>query len=230
MTITHPPTSTSDDIGTSGPTPAAPVAPVAPVVVAVGRRTIDAVLIGIGAAAAAVLLIAGGLLTWGNNFSEDYVRDELSSQNIFFPDRAALEGQGRNDLVDFAGQQVTTGDQAEAYASYIDGHLAETADGATYADLGAVERAANAAVTEATEAGASADEVASLQATADEITGQRNTLFKGETLRGLLLSAFAWSTVGRIAGIAATVSFIFAGLMAVLVVLGVVHHRRTARA
>jgi hypothetical protein len=222
MTITETPTSNTDT-NPPRPTPA-------PVVVAVGRRTIDAVLIGIGAAAAAVLLIAGGLLTWGNSFAEDYVHDELSSQNIFFPERDSLEGQGRTDLVDFAGQQVTTGDQAEAYASYIDGHLQDTADGLTYAELGAVEREANAAVTAATEAGASADEVAALQATADEITGQRNSLFKGETLRGLLLSAFAWSTVGRIAGIAATVSFVFAAVMVVLVVLGVVHHRRTARA
>jgi hypothetical protein len=221
MTITQLPPS-SDDTNSSAPTPA-------PVVVAVKRRTIDAVLIAIGAAVAAVLLIAGGLLTWGNNFSEDYVRDELSSQNIFFPERAALEEDGRTDLVDFAGQQVTTGDQAEAYASYIDGHLQGIADGATYADLGTVEREAKAAVTAATEAGASADEVAALQATADSISNQRNTLFKGETLRGLLLSAFAWSTVGRIAGIAATVSFVFAGVMVVLVVLGVVHHRRTAK-
>jgi hypothetical protein len=223
MTITQLPPPSSDDTGSPEPAPAAPV------VVAVQRRTIDAVLIGIGAAVAAVLLIAGGLLTWGNDFSEDYVRDELSSQNIFFPERAALEEEGRTDLLDFAGQQVTTGDQAEAYASYIDGHLAGIADGATYAELGAVEREAKAAVTAATEAGASPDEVAALQATADEFTNQRNTLFKGETLRGLLLSAFAWSTVGRIAGIAATVSFVFAGVMVVLVVLGVVHHRRTAK-
>ena len=68
-----------------------------------------------------------------------------------------------------------------------------------------------------------------LQATADEISGQRNSLFKGETLRGLLLSAYAWSTVGMIAGIAAIGAFIAAGIMAILVGLGVVHHRRTPK-
>ena len=73
-------------------------------------------------------------------------------------------------------------------------------------------------------------EIAALQEEATTITGQRNTLFKGETLRGLLLSTFAWSTVGRIAGIAAVVSFVAAGLMLVLVVLGVFHHRRTPKA
>jgi hypothetical protein len=227
MTTIELPTPASDR-GTPEPTPVTSAAPAAPVV-ALKRRTIDAVLIAIGGAVAAVLLVAGGLLTWGNDFSEDYVRDELSSQNIFFPDRAALEADGRTDLLDFAGEQVTTGDQAEAYASYIDGHLQDIADGATYADLGAVEREAKGAVTAATEAGASADEVAALQATADQIGNQRNTLFKGETLRGLLLSAFAWSTVGRIAGIAATAAFAFAAVMVVLVVLGVVHHRRTAK-
>jgi hypothetical protein len=78
--------------------------------------------------------------------------------------------------------------------------------------------------------GASEAEIAALQEEATTITGQRNTLFKGETLRGLLLSTFAWSTVGRIAGIAAVVSFVAAGLMLVLVLLGVAHRARTPRA
>ena len=59
------------------------------------------------------------------------------------------------------------------------------------------------------------------------MTAQRDSLFKGETLRGLLLTAFAWSTVGMIAGYAAIGAFIAAAMMAVLVVLGFVHLRRT---
>ena len=102
------------------------------------RRTIDSVLIAAGAVVALVLVAAGGLLTWGSNFADDYVGDELAAQNIFFPDQAALEEDGHADLVQYAGEQVTTGSEAEAYASYIDGHLAGIADGATYADLGAV--------------------------------------------------------------------------------------------
>ena len=171
--------------------------------VALRRRTIDTLLTAGGAVFAVVLFIAGGLLMWGSNFAEDYVYDELSSQNIVFPPAAALEEEGRTDLVQYADETVDTGTEAEAYASFIDGHLANIADGQTYADLGAPERAANTAVEEATASGAPADEVAALEADAAAITGQRNTLFKGETLRGLLLSAFAWSTVGRIAGIAA---------------------------
>ena len=96
----------------------------------------------------------------------------------------------RDDLVQYAGEQVTTGPEAEAYASYIDGHLVGIADGVTYAELGAIEREADGAVEQAIESGAPADEVTELEATAAGITGQRDSLFRGETLRGLLLSAF----------------------------------------
>ena len=198
-------------------------------VVKVRRRTIDAVLIGAGVVVTLVLVVAGSLLPWGNRFATDYVDRELSSQNIVFPDEAALVEQGRTDLVGFAGQQLNTGAEAEAYASYIDGHLADTADGATYADLGGPERAANAAVRRPRTAGRPGRDRA-LQEDATAISGQRNTLFKGETLRGLLLSTFAWSTVGRIAGIAAVVAFVAAGLMLVLVLLGVFHRRKTPKA
>src|SRR6476620_3605666 len=80
-----------------------------PPVVAVRRRTIDAVLVGAGAVIAIVLAVAGSLLTWGSNFANDYVGKELTSQHIKFPDRAGLEKEGRQDLFGFAGQQVTTG-------------------------------------------------------------------------------------------------------------------------
>ncbi len=196
-------------------------------VVALKRRTIDSVLIGFGVVATALFAIAGGLLTWGHNFSNDYVTNELSSQNITFPSAEELNSQGRTDLVGFADERLNTGDEAEAYASFIDGHLTGIADGATYADLGAVESAAKADVEAAIAADQPQTEIDTLQADADAISGQRNSLFKGETLRGLLLSAYAWSTVGTIAGIAAIGAFIASGLMAVLVGLGLVHHRRT---
>ena len=111
--------------------------------VALKRRTIDTVFVGVGAVLVVVLVVAGGLLTWGANFSKDYVNDELSSQNIAFPPAAALEEEGRTDLLPFAGHAVNTGPEAEAYASFINGHLEGIADGATFADLGDPERAAN---------------------------------------------------------------------------------------
>ena len=198
-------------------------------VVAIKRRTIDSILIGFGVVAVVAFVVAGGLLTWGHNFSSDYVTKELSSQNITFPSAEELNAQGRTDLVKFADQRLDTGAEAEAYASFINGHLEGIAGGATYADLGATESAAKADVKAAVEAGKPQAEVDALQVTADEISGQRNSLFKGETLRGLLLSAYAWSTVGTIAGIAAIGAFIAAGMMAILVGLGLVHLRRTPK-
>jgi hypothetical protein len=186
---------------------------------------IDNFLIGFGLIAAIVFAVAGGLLAWGANFANDYVYDELSSQNVVFPDEASLTEQGRDDLVKYADEQVTTGSEAEAYASYIGGHLEGIADGQTYSEID--DRGAAAAVDEATESGASEAEIADLQATADQLTAQRDSLFRGETLRGLLLSSFAWSTMGRIAGIAAWVAFTGAAVMAALTVAGVIHLRRT---
>ena len=203
-----------------------PIAATSAPTVALKRRTIDSVLIGVGAVITVVMFVAGGLLMWGSNFAEDYVFDELSSQHIAFPPADVLKEQGRDDLVKYAGQTVDTGKEAEAYASFIDGHLQAVADGQTYADLGDPERAANAAVEDAKASGAPADEVTALEADAATITGQRNTLFKGETLRGLLLSAFAWSTVGRIAGIAAWAAFAAGAAMLVLVLFGLRHHHK----
>jgi hypothetical protein len=120
-----------------------------------------------------VLAAAGGLLMWGSNFAEDYVLDELASQNVVFPDADELRDEGRDDLVGYAGETVTTGDQAEAYASFIDGHLQGIADGQTYSQID--DRGAAQAVTDAREAGASPEEIAELQATADELRAQRDS-------------------------------------------------------
>jgi hypothetical protein len=82
-------------------------------------------------------------------------------------------------------------------------------------------------VVDARESGASEAEVAKLQATADELKAQRDSLFRGETIRGLLLSSYAWGTIGGIAAIAAWVAFAGAIVMAALVVAGLVHLRRS---
>lgn len=196
-------------------------------VVALKRRTIDTVLISFGVVLTAALVVAGVLLTWGANFSADYVGDELSSQNISFPPAAALQEEGRTDLVKYADEAVNTGAEAEAYASYINGHLQGIADGATYADLGTPEREAKAALDAAKKDPAvSSEQLTKLETEYNTISGQRNTLFKGETLRGLLLTAFAWSTVGQIAGYAAIGAFVAAAVMLVLVVLGFRHHHK----
>ncbi|HWJ61276.1 MAG TPA: hypothetical protein VNS19_04840 [Acidimicrobiales bacterium] len=217
-TLSAQPTSEPNDAKAPAPDPAGDD------VIELHRRTIDKVLIGFGALTTVVFLVAGGLLAWGANFSDDYVHRELASQNVFFPSAEELKAEGRDDLVAHADEQVTTGTQAEAYASYIGGHLEGIADGKTYSEID--DRGAAQAVQDAIDSGASDEEVADLQATADQLKAQRDTLFKGETLRGLLLSSYAWSTVGRIAGYAAIAAFVAAAAMGGLTIAGLVHLRR----
>jgi hypothetical protein len=197
--------------------------------VRVTRRRIDHLLVGAGGAVAVVLVIAGALLTWGATFSRDYVHDELAAQAITFPDEAALQEEGRDDLVKYAGETIDTGAEAEAYAGYIAGHVEEIGGGKTYAELGDDQFAAEAALNEAIADDAPAAEVEELQATYDGIVGQRDTMFRGEMLRGALLNTYAWDTVGQIAGIAAVVAFVGAAVMAGLIGLGMVHLRRAGR-
>ena len=49
------------------------------------RRTLDALLTTGGLVVAAVLLIAGGLLTYGHSFVHNEVKTQLAAQQIFFP-------------------------------------------------------------------------------------------------------------------------------------------------
>ena len=53
-------------------------------------------------------------------------------------------------------------------------------------------------------------------------------MFKGETLRGLLLNAYAFGTMATLAGIAAIVTFVGAGVMLLLSLLGLLHSRKTS--
>jgi hypothetical protein len=122
-----------------------------------------------GIVAAIVFAVAGGLLMWGSNFAKDYVHDELSSQKVFLPDAASLRDDGRADLVGYAGDQVTTGTEARAYASLIATHMDGIADGKTYAEID--DRGAAQAVEDAKAAGAPQAEIDELQATANQLKG-----------------------------------------------------------
>ncbi len=51
-------------------------------------------------------------------------------------------------------------------------------------------------------------------------------MFKGETLRGMLLNAYAYDTMGEIAGIAAIVAFTGGGVLLVLGGAGIWHSAR----
>jgi hypothetical protein len=133
-------------------------------------------------AAAAALFIAGGLLFYGSVFTKNFISEQLSAQQISFPSKEQLVSEGRSDLSAYAGKQVTTGAQAKAFASYIEGHLAKVANGQTYSQVSAQY----------------------LKNTSDQkLSAQRQTLFMGETLRGILLNTWGWSLVGLIAFYAA---------------------------
>ena len=127
----------------------------------------------------------------------------------------------------YADEQVTTGPEAEAYASFIDGHLAGIAGGATYAEIDD-PAAGRGRRRRGRGRRAGRGRVAELQADADEVTGQRDACSRARRSAACCCRRFAWSTIGRIAGIAAIVAFVAAAVMLVLVVLGLIHRRRTA--
>lgn len=192
------------------------------------RRTLD-IMFAVGGVLLAGLLVAiGVVLTSNANFANNYVRDQLSQQNITFKSADTLTEEERQAdcIVQYAGQKLTTGKQAECYANnFIGLHLQSIADGKTYADLGEPQSQLRAQVTKARESNDPA--LASLQDQLDEITTQRDTVFKGETLRGLLLTSYGFSEFGVKAGQGATVAYLAAALLALLSIAGFIHAYRT---
>nr|MDT0659046.1 hypothetical protein [Micromonospora sp. DSM 115978] len=192
------------------------------------RRTLDLFFSLGGLALAVLLLVIGIVLTSNASFANNYVRDQLGQQNITFKAADALTDEERQAdcLVEYAGQPLTTGKQAECYANeFIGLHLKSTADGQTYADLGGPQSALREQVAQAQQGNDPA--LADLQAQLAEVTAQRDTVFKGETLRGLLLTSYGFSEFGVKAGQAATVAYLAAGLLLLLSIAGLVHAFRT---
>lgn len=196
------------------------------------RKTFDAILTAGGLVLAVVLLFAGGLLTWGSTFVSDQVRIELTAQKIVIPPAgsAALAGPDiKPYLTKYGGQTITTGNQAKAYADhFIAVHVAKLSGGRTYAELGAAQVDLGAQI--ATAKAVSDPSVAALEEQLTTLTQTRETVFKGETLRGLLLNAYAFGTMGRIAFIAAVGAFAGAGIMLLLSLLGLMHLRKVSYA
>ncbi len=175
-----------------------------------GRKTFDTLVSATGLLLVVVLAVAGGLLTWGHTYINNQVYTQLSAQQIFFPaaNSSAVAAPEFAAMKQYGGQQMTTGAQAEVYADhFIANHLKKTGGGKTYAQL-------------STEAQAQPNNTA--------LAAEVNTMFKGETLRGLLLNAYAFGTIGSIAGIAAVAAFVGAGLLLILSALGLYHSRRTS--
>ena len=183
------------------------------------RKSFDAIVSAGGVLLAIVLVAAGALLLWGYSYTNGTVTSQLASQKITFPPRAAfaqakvgteIEPVMIPYLEKYAGQPLTTGAQAEAYADhFIAYHLQEIGGGKTYAQLSAVAMALPA--------GSAAYTAAEARVT---------TVFQGTTLRGMLLNAYGWWKMGQIALVSAIASFVLAGAASALSVLGLLHFRR----
>jgi len=183
------------------------------------RKSFDAIVSAGGVLLAIVLVAAGALLLWGYSYANGTVTSQLASQKITFPSRAAfaqakvgteIEPVMIPYLEKYAGEPLTTGAQAEAYADhFIAYHLQEIGGGKTYAQLSAAAMALPA--------GSAAYTAAEARVT---------TVFQGTTLRGMLLNAYGWWKMGQIALLSAVASFILAGVASVLSVLGLLHFRK----
>jgi len=140
------------------------------------------------------LAVAASLALWGSRFATGMVHDQLAAQKITFPDKEALK-EDNPALVKYAGQAVDNGDKAKAYSEYIAGHLKNVSGGKTYSEVSSEYQK---------------------DKTNQALAGQRQALFMGETLRGLLLNAWGWGLVGAIVMYAAI--FLYAAAAAVALV------------
>ena len=145
---------------------------------------------------AAVLLLAGGLLIWGSTYVHNTVQSQLAAQQITFPPASAFAHPKAGSEItpsmiplvsQYAGQQLLTGQQAEAYADhFIAVHIANMTGGKTYAQLSTAAQA---------------------QPNNTQLANQVSTVFKGETLRSMLLNAYGWWKVSQITYIASLIAF-----------------------
>ena len=165
------------------------------------RTTCDKLLGWIGTSVGVALLIVGGLLLWGSAYVHNTVQGQLAAQQITFPSAAAFaHPQAGSEITpsmipsvsQYAGQQLLTGQQAEAYADhFIAVHITDMAGGKTYSQLSAASLA---------------------QPDNAKLAGEVATVFKGETLRSMLLNAYGWWKVSQITYIASLAAFGLAGL------------------
>jgi hypothetical protein len=145
-------------------------------------------IIALQAVMVLVFAFCAGFLFWGSAFVNGMIHDQLAAQQIYFPakDSAAIKALPAVDAAAvqrYAGQQLTTGDQAKVYANnFIAVHLKAVAGGKTYSQTSAAAQA---------------------NPQDPKLAGQVQTLFRGETLRGLLLNAWGWSQIGMYAFYAA---------------------------
>ena len=177
------------------------------------RRVFDTLMSTAGAVLAVLLLVAGGLLLWAHSFVDSNVHTQLADQHISFPVKGSAELKADPEIAKYvtpyAGQQVTDGAQAEVFADhYIAVHLREIGQGKTYSEISAQFL-----------------QMKPTDPNYQQVAQTRQTLFMGETLRGLLLDGYAFWKMGQIALWAAIAAFAGAALLGLLSFLGFRHSR-----
>lgn len=181
------------------------------------RSALDRLVSWFGFALAAVLLVAGALLAYGSSFINNNVEEQLSQQNITMPAKDRLETpEQKAALEKFAGQKMTTGDQAKAFADqYILVHMNTQSNNKTYEEVSGEYMKANKSAPNAEET--------------KKLGELRQSLFMGNTLRGMLLNAYAFGTMAKVALWAAIGAFLGALVFLVLALMGLRHAKRVAR-
>jgi hypothetical protein len=182
-------------------------------------------------ALAMLVLALAAVMRSNADFSEDYVARQLAEQRITFKAADALTPEERRTecLLRFAGQPLITGTQAECYANnFIGRHLKSVADGKTYSELREVQTSLRAQLADAQARNDPSQ--ADLQRQLNEVTAKRQTLFEGESVRGLLLTSYGFSTLGTKADQAATVAMAGGGaivLVSLLILAKAMRGRRS---
>ena len=183
-------------------------------------KNFDKIVTAVGFGLTVFLLVAAGLLNWGASFASQSVTSQLENQNISFPPAIGMPAETRGQLAKWAGKSVTTGEMARDYSDlFIWEHMkaASTAvmgKPATYSEVSAAYQAI-------TRSGSK--DAAQIQKLAD----LQDTLFMGNTLRGMLLEAYAFGTMGVIAGYGAIAALVGGIVMLLLSIAGLIHIRRT---
>jgi hypothetical protein len=187
------------------------------------RRTLDLIFATGGLVTAGLILVLGLVLQNQADFAKNYVHDQLAAQKITFtPDKFLAPETQAQCLKDNAGKELTSGKQAECYANkYIAVHLTEVNDGKTYAETSSAQRDVESQLTALTNQ--SSAQAKALSAQNDALTAKVQTLFRGETLRGLLLTSYGFSIFGQRAQTAAYVCYLLALVLFLAAIAGYIH-------
>jgi hypothetical protein len=189
------------------------------------RKVLDKLASSVGVILVIVLVVAGGLMTWGHSFASSNVHNQLAQQQIYFPKAAEINAVkvqyakgGQKAVTDpefpnaavmipalepYAGQQLLTGSGARVYANdFIAMHLYAMPLHGVYSAVSTAARTAKPGTTAAT-----------------SFAALETTVFQGTTLRGLLLEAYGFGIMmwGAIA------AFVGAAILALFVGLGFWH-------